>query len=176
MRDLPAALADLGWRATIVTPSYGMFATLPGAANLGSVPVSFRGEQHLVDVFDVPGSEIKVRNIVFEHSLFTPLGAAGIYSDIENEGPFETDASKFAFFGSTTATWIGTLAEPPDVVHVHDWHAAFYFLQRSFDHIFQEVALQDLPVVFTMDRAGLTAPDGPTHHGMFDIGYMRCAI
>jgi len=47
------------------------------------------------------------------------------------------------------------------------------FLQRSFDHIFQEVALQNLPVTFTMDRAGLTAPDGPTHHGMFDIGYMR---
>ena len=47
------------------------------------------------------------------------------------------------------------------------------FLQRSFDHIFQEVALQNLPVVFTMDRAGLTAPDGPTHHGMYDIGYMR---
>ena len=47
------------------------------------------------------------------------------------------------------------------------------FLQRSFDHIFQEVALQNLPVVFTMDRAGLTAADGPTHHGVFDIGYMR---
>ncbi|MFI4876935.1 MAG: 1-deoxy-D-xylulose-5-phosphate synthase, partial [Blastopirellula sp. JB062] len=47
------------------------------------------------------------------------------------------------------------------------------FLQRSFDQIFQEVALQDLPVVFTMDRAGLTAADGPTHHGSFDIGYMR---
>jgi 1-deoxy-D-xylulose-5-phosphate synthase len=47
------------------------------------------------------------------------------------------------------------------------------FLQRSFDQIFQEVALQDLPVVFMMDRAGLTGPDGPTHHGTYDIGYMR---
>ncbi len=47
------------------------------------------------------------------------------------------------------------------------------FLQRSFDQIFQEVALQNLPVVFTLDRAGLTGPDGPTHHGMFDLGYMR---
>ena len=47
------------------------------------------------------------------------------------------------------------------------------FLQRSFDQIFQEVVLQDLPVVFTMDRAGITAADGPTHHGMYDIGYMR---
>jgi 1-deoxy-D-xylulose-5-phosphate synthase len=47
------------------------------------------------------------------------------------------------------------------------------FLQRSYDQIFQEVALQDLPVVFTMDRSGLTGPDGPTHHGLFDIGYLR---
>jgi 1-deoxy-D-xylulose-5-phosphate synthase len=47
------------------------------------------------------------------------------------------------------------------------------FLQRSFDQIFQEVALQNLPVVFTLDRAGLTGPDGPTHHGCFDIAYMR---
>jgi 1-deoxy-D-xylulose-5-phosphate synthase len=47
------------------------------------------------------------------------------------------------------------------------------FLQRSYDQIFQEVALQNLPVVFAMDRAGLTGPDGPTHHGCFDVGYMR---
>lgn len=47
------------------------------------------------------------------------------------------------------------------------------FLQRSYDQIFQEVALQRLPVVFTLDRAGLTGPDGPTHHGVFDIGYLR---
>ena len=47
------------------------------------------------------------------------------------------------------------------------------FLQRSFDHIFQEVALQNLPVVFAMDRAGLCGPDGPTHHGVFDNSYMR---
>jgi 1-deoxy-D-xylulose-5-phosphate synthase len=47
------------------------------------------------------------------------------------------------------------------------------FLQRSFDQIFQEVCLQNLPVVFMMDRAGLTGPDGPTHHGSFDLGYMR---
>jgi 1-deoxy-D-xylulose-5-phosphate synthase len=47
------------------------------------------------------------------------------------------------------------------------------FLQRSYDQIFQEVALQNLPVTFMMDRGGLAGPDGPTHHGVFDIGYMR---
>ena len=47
------------------------------------------------------------------------------------------------------------------------------FLQRAYDHIFQEVALQDLPVVFAMDRAGLVGSDGPTHHGSYDLAYMR---
>ena len=47
------------------------------------------------------------------------------------------------------------------------------FLQRSFDQIFQEVALQNLPVVFCVDRAGMVGSDGPTHHGLMDIGYMR---
>ncbi len=47
------------------------------------------------------------------------------------------------------------------------------FLQRSYDQIFQEASLQNLPVTFMMDRAGLAGPDGPTHHGVFDIGYMR---
>ncbi|MCA9079456.1 MAG: 1-deoxy-D-xylulose-5-phosphate synthase [Planctomycetaceae bacterium] len=47
------------------------------------------------------------------------------------------------------------------------------FLQRSFDHIFQEVSLQNLPVTFMLDRAGLAGPDGPTHHGAFDNSYMR---
>lgn len=47
------------------------------------------------------------------------------------------------------------------------------FLQRAYDHIFQEVALQNLPVTFMMDRGGLAGPDGPTHHGVFDLGYLR---
>jgi 1-deoxy-D-xylulose-5-phosphate synthase len=47
------------------------------------------------------------------------------------------------------------------------------FLQRSFDQIFQEVALQNLPVTFTLDRAGLTGPDGATHNGAFDLPYLR---
>jgi len=47
------------------------------------------------------------------------------------------------------------------------------FLQRSYDQIFQEVALQDLPVVFCLDRAGLVGADGPTHHGSYDLAYLR---
>lgn len=47
------------------------------------------------------------------------------------------------------------------------------FLQRGYDQVFQEVALQNLPVVFALDRAGPVGQDGPTHNGVFDIAYMR---
>ncbi|HEY8120398.1 MAG TPA: 1-deoxy-D-xylulose-5-phosphate synthase [Myxococcota bacterium] len=47
------------------------------------------------------------------------------------------------------------------------------FLQRAFDQIVHDVALQDLPVTFALDRAGLVGPDGPTHHGAFDLAYLR---
>lgn len=47
------------------------------------------------------------------------------------------------------------------------------FLQRSYDQIFQEVALQDLPVTLLLDRSGVVGPDGPTHHGVFDLTYLR---
>ncbi|MCX6885459.1 MAG: 1-deoxy-D-xylulose-5-phosphate synthase, partial [Verrucomicrobia bacterium] len=47
------------------------------------------------------------------------------------------------------------------------------FLQRAYDCIVHDAALQELPVIFCMDRAGLSAQDGPTHHGLFDISYLR---
>ncbi len=48
------------------------------------------------------------------------------------------------------------------------------FLQRAFDQIIHDVSLQDLHVVFVMDRAGLVGADGPTHHGALDLSYLRC--
>jgi 1-deoxy-D-xylulose-5-phosphate synthase len=47
------------------------------------------------------------------------------------------------------------------------------FLQRGFDQVVHDVALQGLPVVFVLDRAGLVGADGPTHHGVFDLGFLR---
>ncbi len=48
------------------------------------------------------------------------------------------------------------------------------FLQRAYDQVIHDVALQNLSVTFCMDRAGLSPNDGPTHHGLFDIAYLRC--
>src|SRR5580765_314412 len=48
------------------------------------------------------------------------------------------------------------------------------FMQRAYDQVVHDVAIQKLPVIFCLDRAGLVGDDGPTHHGAYDIAYMRC--
>ena len=48
------------------------------------------------------------------------------------------------------------------------------FMQRAYDQVVHDVAIQNLPVIFCLDRAGLVGEDGPTHHGCYDIAYMRC--
>lgn len=68
--------------------------------------------------------------------------------------------------GVTFAAGLATMGIKP-VVAIYST-----FLQRAFDSIIHDVALQELPVVFGMDRAGIAGADGPTHHGAFDIAYM----
>jgi 1-deoxy-D-xylulose-5-phosphate synthase len=46
-------------------------------------------------------------------------------------------------------------------------------MQRAFDHVMHDIALQNLPVIFCMDRSGVVGPDGPTHHGVFDLSIFR---
>ena len=48
------------------------------------------------------------------------------------------------------------------------------FLQRAYDQVIHDVALQNLPVIFCLDRAGLVGEDGATHHGLYDLAYLRC--
>lgn len=48
------------------------------------------------------------------------------------------------------------------------------FMQRAYDQVIHDVAIQELPVIFCLDRAGFAGADGPTHHGAYDIAYMRC--
>ncbi len=48
------------------------------------------------------------------------------------------------------------------------------FMQRAFDQVIHDVCIQELPVIFCLDRAGFAGADGPTHHGAYDIAYMRC--
>ena len=148
VRDLPAALVRRGWSATVLTPSYGVLAKTAGARQLRAIDVAFGGKRHTVDVYEVPGGDTGVHNIVFEHDLFSPLGPGQVYAELESEGPFATDAGKFALLGVAAAEWVRRLGDRPDVVHLHDWHAAFYCLLRNFDPRYKR--LQNVRTVFTI--------------------------
>jgi starch synthase len=148
VRDLPTALADFSWETTVLTPSYGMFHRLPGAKRVGAVEVRFRGVVESVDAFEVPGSEPKVRNVVFEHPNFSPHGPGQVYCGDEDGRPYATDANKFAFFSTVAATWVDQMDAAPDVVHLHDWHAAFYCLLRAYGKDFGR--LRHIATVFTI--------------------------
>jgi 1-deoxy-D-xylulose-5-phosphate synthase len=68
-----------------------------------------------------------------------------------------------------------TLAAGMACEHTHPVVAIYStFLQRAYDQLIHDVAIQDLPVLFAIDRAGLVGPDGPTHAGSFDLSFMRC--
>ena len=132
----------------MLTPSYGHFHTLPGARLLGSVSIEFRLAHQSVAVYEVPGSAAGVTNIVFDHKGFESHGSNIIYSEDGPDRPFASDASKFALFGAAAAAWIFELEEQPDIVHLHDWHAAFYLLMRHYARLYE--TLRQIPTVFTI--------------------------
>ena len=148
VRDLPAALVAGGWAATVVIPSYGTLHELPGAKKLCDINVGFAGETTIASAWIVPGRLPGVRNIVIDHERFSRDGLGVIYFGDEPEAPYAADANKFAFLCASVASWIKSLAKAPDVVHLHDWHAAFYCVLREYDPAF--VALKDIRTVFTV--------------------------
>lgn len=147
MRALPAALLKEGWRATVATPSYGTLHKLPGAVQLGIIAIDFRNASHEVEVWRVPGST-GVENIVFHHTLFAAYGPGCIYCSDTPDRPFAADASKFAFFCAVAAGWLLSLEQRPEVVHLHDWHAAFYLLLSNYST--RHAALREVRTVFTI--------------------------
>ncbi len=152
VRDLPRALAREGWRSKVLTPEYGLFAGLPGARKTGQLDVAFGGRQLAVDVISIADESDDIEHIVFAHPQFAPQGPK-IYCDDGHARPFASDAGKFALFAAATAAYVRNLAEPPDVVHLHDWHAALYCLLRQFDPTAE--ALQAIPTVYTIHNLAL---------------------
>ena len=147
VRDLPKALAQLGWRVRVATPSYGVLHRLNGAHQSDTLSVSFRGESLDVEVWQL-ATECGVEMTVFHHDLFEEHGAGRIYFGGDVDRPFATDASKFALFSVAAASWIRSLEQTPDVVHLHDWHAAMYLPVTKYLDEF--ASLRSIRTVFTI--------------------------
>jgi starch synthase len=148
VRDLPAALHGLRWKVSVVTPAFGTLHKLPGSKQIESVKVAFAGKTRVVRIWQVPGSFPGVRNLVLDHVLFAKNGAGTIYFRDDADRPYATDANKFAFLCATVASWLSKAKRLPDVVHLHDWHAAFFCLLREFSEPHKR--LRALRTVFTI--------------------------
>ncbi|MFM1962091.1 MAG: hypothetical protein RLZZ172_936 [Bacteroidota bacterium] len=145
-----------------------------------------------------PGLFDKVTGEIFKKTYDTPQ--APKYQDVFGKTMLELARNNPTIFGITPAMPSGSslkfmMDEMPDRafdVGICEQHAVTLsagmatqglrvfcniyssFMQRAYDQVVHDVAIQKLPVVFCLDRAGLVGDDGPTHHGVYDIAYMRC--
>jgi starch synthase len=150
---LPLALSELGWEVTVITPAYGMFSQLPGAERLLELSVPFAGAMEPVALFRVPGPDSRVTHLVMESPLFSPQGPGKIYCHDESHLPFATDAGKFALLCAAVAVYLEQLDALPQVVHLHDWHAALYLALREFDPAHSR--LRQVTTVYTIHNLAL---------------------
>ena len=150
---LPSALTRQGWSTDVLMPGYGTLSELPASRRLTSMPVDFGGTTLEVETFEIPATQDTPRTILFEHPRFSPDGRGRVYCDDGPGRPFATDANKFALFSAACAAYVSGLERPPDVVHLHDWHAAFYCLLRDYEPRFS--ALQDIRTVLTIHNLAM---------------------
>jgi 1-deoxy-D-xylulose-5-phosphate synthase len=102
--------------------------------------------------------------------VVTPAMALGsCLEDFENHYPNDFDDVGIA--EGHAVTYSGGLAKFCQKKVILSIYSTF--LQRGFDNVFHDVVLQEIPVVFAIDRAGLSAQDGSTHHGIYDIGFLK---
>lgn len=131
IRDLPPVLARLGWRPRVITPAYGRLHKAPNARLLASFTVDFGGQSQDVQVFELVRQVEGVETCVIDHPLLDPRGDGQIYHADAHEGPYETDATRFAFFAAAVAAWVEHSERPPQRLHLHDWHAGFVAALRA---------------------------------------------
>lgn len=136
-----------------MTPSYGMLHKLSGTRLIADIDVAFAGDTERTQVYRIPGPDPRVEHIVVEHPLISPHGPGIIYCDDESDRPFATDASKFAFFSAVVAAYLCQADEPPDVLHLHDWHVALVLVLRQYDS--SSAALRNTHTVFTIHNLAL---------------------
>ncbi|HUU74164.1 MAG TPA: glycogen/starch synthase [Burkholderiales bacterium] len=156
IRELPAALAELGCSVTVISPAYGRLEDLAEPRRMTKLDVTFRGAHTSVDLFEVGAKNPvpKVRHLVLDHAAFSPCGRGVIYCDDPADRPFATDASKFALFSAAVGRAVtqGCLGDV-DVLHLHDWHAATLLLLRRYDPAFRK--LRKIRCVYTLHNLAL---------------------
>lgn len=162
VRDLPKALGDKGCFCHVVLPSYGYLHELKGAVPAHHFSVFFAGGVESLTLYRIHHEHINpgqynsetVCMWVIEHPALYPCGAGIVYCNDGDDRPFASDASKYALFGTAVAQavvngYFGQL----DILHLHDWHAAFIAILRAYDPRFN--GLQKYRTVYTIHNLSL---------------------
>jgi starch synthase len=161
IRDIPVALTHNGCKVSVVTPSYGYLHETPGAEVIAEITFPFAGAEQIAVLYRVRPKNAageRATHYVIDHPAFKKIDEARleyeIYSHDRPDRPFATDATKFACFDAAAGAAIGKhLFGPLDVLHLHDWHAAFLLILRRFDPVFAH--LKDLRTVYTIHNLAL---------------------
>lgn len=156
VRDAPQALAALGCQVDVVIPCYGYVSGLPQAKWLAELHVPYAGQLETVSLYQylANGHDEPVQQFVLHHPLFAAGGQGQIYCNDGDGRPFATDACKFALFSAAVAeALVHGLLPWPDVLHLHDWHAAFVAILRQFEPRYQPLA--SLHTVFSIHNLAL---------------------
>src|SRR5208283_2976797 len=125
IRNLPRALADLGWAVTVITPSYGFLHVDNPSAQIGTVRFPFGGKTLEGPMYEVTAKlpHALVRHCVFEHPA---IRGTPIYFNDASDQPFAQDATKYALFCSAVGQYLKTIRSE-FILHLHDWHVGLLF-------------------------------------------------
>lgn len=130
--------------------------------------VKIAGEKSYTDIFGET-----LLHMAENNDKITAISAA--MKDGTGLNPFEEKYPERVFDVGIAEQHAVTLAAGMAISGLKPFVAVYStFMQRAYDQIIHDVALQNLPVVLCLDRGGLVGADGPTHHGAFDISYLRC--
>jgi 1-deoxy-D-xylulose-5-phosphate synthase len=190
-----------GHNLTKLTDTLQDLKKIPGPKLLHIVTVKGKGyslAEKDQTIWHAPGLFDKITGEIYKKRYETPQ--APKYQDVFGYTIIELAEQNAAIFGITPAMPSGSslkfmMDKMPDRaidVGICEQHAVTLsagmatqglkvfcniyssFMQRAYDQVVHDVAIQNLPVIFCLDRAGLVGEDGPTHHGAYDIPYMRC--
>lgn len=184
-----------------LTAIFNDLKELPGPKILHVVTVKGKGYEHAEKdqtVWHAPGKFDKITGEIKKKVVDKPQ--APKYQDVFGKTILELAEKNSKIMGITPAMPSGSslnimmkaMPERAFDVGIAEQHAVTFaaglatqgltvfcniystFMQRAYDQVIHDVAIQELPVIFCLDRAGIAGADGPTHHGAYDLAYMRC--
>ncbi len=161
VRDAPLALAKNNINVDVIIPDHNNYHQAFDSTLIAELNVPFRGQLTPVSLYKVTPFKVtskepaaKVNQYVIWHHSFASTNGSGVYQHDQDNRPFASDANKFALFSVAVCEFLRhKKITQPDVIHLHDWHAAMVSVLLSFDNSYQ--TLNAIKRVYTVHNIAL---------------------